>query len=409
MKLASSICVLSVAVLSTTQAWAQNGDEEQSNEAKLEFTPVPLIGGNSDVGFGGGALLSLARVRPDLEPFMWRIELASLTMLQGAEGGGVQIPYQDHYLLLRFPHIQRDRFEVQLRVSYTRNATLKYYGIGNEAPLEPGRALSDKYYQYDWIHPTVWLSTVHHIAEPFSVDLGVRYTQNWLDVPGGTKLSGDAEVGSPSSELIGPLEDHGLFTFSYGLSADTRDNQTSATRGAYHTLRLDWTPGGPGAGFHYWRANAAFRVYFPLGSDGSAVAFRGVADLLFGEPPIYELARFDQTGAFGGSKGVRGVPGQRYHGKAKFFGNLEVRKILFPFQLLGRENKLGITAFADGGRLFAEYAKRPDLDGTGLGLKYGLGGGVRVHSGDSFVLRTDVAWSPDASPVGLYLTSGQQF
>lgn len=406
MKPALSPCVLGLILLQATNGWAE--DQEASNEAKTEFTPVPLIGGNSDVGFGGGALISLARVHPDAEPFLWRAELASVTMLQGADGG-LEVPYQDHYLLLRFPRVLRDRVELQLRVSYTREATLKYYGIGNEAPLEPGRTLSDEYYQYEWIHPTVWLSSVHHIMEPFSVDLGIRYTKNWLDVPGATKLSGDAEVGTPSSEFIGPLEDHSLITFSYGLAADTRDNQVSATRGAHHTVRLDWTPGGPGAGFHYWRANAAFRVYLPLGSDGSTVALRGVADLLFGEPPIYTLARFDQTGAFGGVHGVRGVPGQRYHGKAKFFGNLEVRKILFPFRLLGQKNKFGIAAFADGGRLFADYRKRPDLDGTDLGLKYGLGGGVRVLGGKSFVLRTDVAWSPDASPVGVYLTSGQLF
>jgi outer membrane protein assembly factor BamA len=406
MKLAASACVLVLALLQTTQGWAQ--DEEASKEAETEFTPVPLIGGNSDRGFGGGVLVSLARVRPGFEPFLWRVELASLTLLRGADGG-VQVPYQNHYIMLRFPHVQKDRFELRIRLSYKRESTLKYYGIGNKAPLESGRTLSDEYYQYDLIHPTVELSSVHHIAEPFSVDLGIRYTQTWLDVPNGTKLSGDAATGTPSSEFIGPLEDHGLITFSYGLSADTRDNQVSATRGAYHTVRLDWTPGGPGAGFYYWRANAAFRVYFPLGSDGSAVAMRGVADLLFGEPPIYELARFDQTGAFGGSRGVRGVPGQRYHGKVKFFGNLELRKVLFPFELLGSENKFGIAAFADAGRLFADYARRPDLDGTDLGLKYGLGGGVRVHSGESFVLRTDVAWSPDASPVGVYLSSGHTF
>ena len=137
---------------------------------------------------------------------------------------------------------------------------------------------------------------------------------------------------------------------------------------------------------------------------------RGVADLLFGNPPIYELARYEQTGAFGGPNGVRGVPGQRYHGKVKFFGNAELRKNLFDFEFLGKTNKFGVAAFVDGGRLFADYEPRPELDGgKELGLKIGAGGGIRLQAGQSFVIRADVAWSPDARPVGAYLASGHIF
>ena len=49
------------------------------------------------------------------------------------------------------------------------------------------------------------------------------------------------------------------------------------------------------------------------------------------------------------------------------------------------------------------------LDGSELGLKYGTGGGLRWAAGKSFVLRFDVAWSPDADPVGAYLAAGHTF
>ena len=51
----------------------------------------------------------------------------------------------------------------------------------------------------------------------------------------------------------------------------------------------------------------------------------------------------------------------------------------------------------------------PALDGTGLGLKYGLGGGLRLQEGQTFIVRGDVAWSPDARPVGAYFAAGEVF
>ena len=59
--------------------------------------------------------------------------------------------------------------------------------------------------------------------------------------------------------------------------------------------------------------------------------------------------------------------------------------------------------------MWADTAPHPELDGTGLGVKYGVGVGVRVHSGKAFVVRGDVAWSPDARPLGGYFAVGQTF
>jgi hypothetical protein len=38
-----------------------------------------------------------------------------------------------------------------------------------------------------------------------------------------------------------------------------------------------------------------------------------------------------------------------------------------------------------------------------------VGGGLRLQSGDAFVLRGDVAWSPDARPIGAYFAVGHTF
>jgi hemolysin activation/secretion protein len=77
--------------------------------------------------------------------------------------------------------------------------------------------------------------------------------------------------------------------------------------------------------------------------------------------------------------------------------------------LFGKKNIFGLTAFVDGGRLWTDYHSAPEFDGTDLDLKYGIGSGLRLAAGKSFVLRLDAAWSKEARPLAAYLASGQMF
>ena len=73
---------------------------------------------------------------------------------------------------------------------------------------------------------------------------------------------------------------------------------------------------------------------------------------------------------------------------------------LFDFHFVYKLWNLGFETFFDGGRVWSDFGSHPELDGTGIGLKYGAGGGLRPGSGTAFILRADVAWSPDATPIG---------
>jgi outer membrane protein assembly factor BamA len=244
-----------------------------------------------------------------------------------------------------------------------------------------------------------------HIARPISLLLWIAYVQNWLDIPSNTKLVEDRLHGSETvRNLLEPFEAHGVVTFSYGIVFDTRDDRVSPVRGQYHSTRVDLSPGGtPGVPQRWGEWNTNLRWYLPIGTDGSVVALRAVGDLLFG------FTRYDDTGALGGPSGIRGVPAQRYGGMIKVLGNIELRKMLFDFHFLSKTNRMGLAAFADTGRVFATYSAHPELDGTSLGLKVGVGGGVRVLAGKSFVLRADAAWSPDARPISFYVAAGQSY
>jgi outer membrane protein assembly factor BamA len=304
-----------------------------------------------------------------------------------------------------------NRLRLAFRLSYTRATTVKFYGVGNASSLDAGKKSTDDYYEYERTYPAFKLRATFHATPELDLNWGATYEENSVTVPPGGQLAETLANGSDAERaLLHGTGKFGVLSFLFGAAWDTRDDDISAHSGYYQELRTELAPGGIGHFPQRWgRADAISRVYVPLVPARLTFAGRVVADLLFGEPPFFELSRFDGSSALGGLRGVRGVPADRYYGKIKFFGNLELRSELVKARFFGKQNVFGVTGFFDAGRVFADYQSLPELDGTGLGLKYGTGGGLRLHAGDSFVLRLDVAYSPDANPVGVYLTSGECF
>lgn len=385
---------------------------EKPDKPETEFTIVPFVGGNSDMGFGGGYIASLARRDPELEPYRYRIETAGTMTFGQNDSGDIRINYTDVYLLFSFPNLIEDRLALDIRTSYTLESNLKYYGLGNASTIDPNIDPTDSFYEHSRAHPTL-RATFEYRMRPIALALGASYTQNWFDVPDETLLAEDLASPDPETrELLGEATTHGTPKIHLGAAWDTRDDGVSPVRGLYVTEQVDITPGTIGdVNYRYVRVGTAVNLFVPLiPKDRRLVlATRVVNDLLIGDPPFYELPRFEDTFAIGGAKGVRGVPGQRYYGKIKAFANVELRSELFKAKILGDERRFGLVGFGDFGRVWADFGSHPELDGTSLGLKYGIGGGLRVASGETFVLRMDVAWSPDANPLSGYLLAGHIF
>ena len=72
-------------------------------------------------------------------------------------------------------------------------------------------------------------------------------------------------------------------------------------------------------------------------------------------------------------------------------------------------DRSGSPASSTPGAPGPSWHRTPSSTAPGIGLKYGVGGGLRVQEGKTFVVRGDVAWSPDARPIGGYVTAGQAF
>lgn len=391
---------------------ASDGDDDEKPSTKVSV--VPFAGGDTDNGIGIGALGALERTHPVLDPYAWRLELAGTATFKSAEEGegGLTSPYHDVYLRLAW--LAAPALELQFRASYTGESMLSYSGVGNASPA-PVAANSptgdDRYFSWSWRHPKLTFGARAAVLGPLHFLVRVAYTHNWFTIPDESKLRDDAEFGSETErDLVRGLTTHGLLSNDFALELDTRDDHVDPKTGHYHELSLRYAPEGAGvAPHHYGQGNLTLRFFVTPADPYVTLAVRTTADLLFGAPPFYELARADDTFAFGGAKAVRGVEKQRYYGKVKLFSNVELRSRLLPFRAFGKDCVLGAAVFADFGRLWADYDPRPELDGTGLGLKYGIGGGPRVLVGDVLLVRGDVAWSPDAHPVSGYFLANHAF
>jgi outer membrane protein assembly factor BamA len=402
--------IASLLALTAGAAPARAADDVK--EPHTEFGIVPLVGGDTDYGIGVGELSSLGRLAPGVKPYVWRLESGGFISFKLRDEGGKNhliSPYQDVYILLSVPRFLTDRLRLDFRPSFTRETTQRYYGLGNAAPAPPDDVPERDFYGRG--HPTISIRLRWRFIEGVFWELGTSYTENWFDINPASTLA--REMSSDSAEvrkLLGTAMRHGVLLIENSLIYDTRDNEISTHTGMYLQLKLRYSPRlGDHIPYSYRQLDLTNRYFLTIFGEHLRLAARTVVDLQFGDVPFYELARFEDTFALGGGNGVRGIPGQRYYGRAKAFANLELRSRLFGFSLFKKEFVLGSAVFADFGRLWADVSSQPALDGTGLGLKYGLGGGIRIQEGETFLVRLDLAWSPDARPIGAYLTAGQEF
>ncbi|HET9622243.1 MAG TPA: BamA/TamA family outer membrane protein [Kofleriaceae bacterium] len=373
-----------------------------------EFNIAPLVGGNSDIGAGIGQISNVSGLGPGIEPYRWQLESSGFISFLPHDGG-VVVPLQDYFVAFHLPDLGAHHVRFDVRASYTLEKTLLFYGIGNASKVPAGGPSDDT--EFGRLHPALSIQGRVPVYRDVYVNAGSVTSYNRLDVPATSILASYATQGPADARpFIGPFTAHTTEVLALGVQYDTRDHEIDTRNGQFHAAQVRYSPKiGSALPYGYERVTLIARVYRGV-TDRVTLSARLVGDVVLGDAPFYELARYEETPAIGGINAVRGVPAYRYYGKVKAFGNLEARSDLFGFHLFGKKLKLGAAAFFDAGRTWTELLHaHPDLDGTGVGLKYGIGGGLRLQQGATFVLRADLAYSPDARPVGAYFTANQIF
>ncbi len=410
--------------------------KKKKKAERLEWGALPAISGNTDIGFGFGIIANIAKYQKGYYPYRWRLEVLWFMTVKEAPGGGVEFPYHDDYISLDMPGLAGGKLRLEMKFAFGRYTTSGYYGLGNnsKAPKvwenfnpetqKEEYILARRRYQYDRIFPNIRINARINLTKILLLFVGSEFTYNWLNFYPKSKLVEDLknsrdpnqksqEIQAVRNILLG-TEPHPDLLFRIGLVFDNRDHETTPSKGMFHDISLQLSPGtGMGMKYAYGGFTLHTRFFLPIYKKHLVLAARFLTDLLFGQVPFYQLATSGglyPIEATGGSKSIRGVPSRRYHGKIKILSTIEIRSMLLPWNIkfLGQIFNVGLNAFIDVGRVWTDYAPYPELDEPFENFKIGFGGGLRLLWGENFIIRADVGYSP-GNPLGIYIGVGQVF
>ncbi len=421
-------CIATLGFTLAVSPASADDNMEKLDPNRLEWAALPALAGNSDLGFIFGGFLMLAKFDEDYHPYHWRGQTAAtMSLKEGPDGA--EVPFQNHFLSLDFPQVLGSRARLYTNAGFFKTITAGYYGQGNNSRDSIDGVKRRNQYRLMGPYASLAIRTPIIETVTFFVSAGFRYS--FLDHYIGSKLEEDSAVPPPDNKntqltpeipatrqtddqmKVYGASNHARINFSSGIVFDTRNDETNPRIGSYNEISLRGSPGAMTDTEHlYVGVNAQLRRYLPIYDDYLVVAGRLTLDVLYGRVPFYELAKvggLQPYGGFGGHRGVRGIPAGRYHGKVKAIGSLGLRSMFYRFKIKTTRFALGTGIFFDAGRLWADTKKRLDLDGEKAGIKFGTGGGVRLLWGKTFLISVDVAYSPEANPVGFYVDLGHGF
>lgn len=389
-----------------------------------------LIGGpafNVDTGVEIAAVMHMAQFRKGIQPYVWRLR-ALLKLAFRDTPQGIELPVHDYGLRFDLPSLLNNRLRIRAQAGF-RMLVSQYYGMGNQSlgtrrwkSFDPVRDKSSyvrelRFYQYKHMYPYAQC-TLQYTWTPkwsFFVRLGWQY--NWIETFSYSQLRQDQyQLWTPGTskapKQIWGLHPHSTLEFHTGIVWDTRDNEFSPTSGWHHALSLRFSPGSILGGRYIWGGwNIDLRMYLPVWKKRLTLAMRLIGDGVFGQVPFYALTAtggLEGLRTFGGGSSLRGVRSARYHGNIKVLLNTELRWHIVHSILFRTFIAFEFVGYVDLGRVWMAPS-HVTMRESRFSIHLGIGGGLRVRWGKSMIIRFDLAWSPDADPIGFYFNLGHLF
>jgi outer membrane protein assembly factor BamA len=363
-----------------------------------EFSGVPALNFDADEGFGIGAALELYNYGSGVQPYRFTIQPTVLITSEGR---------RDITVFFDAPALLGDGWRMTAFAGSERQLAQPYYGVGNATEHDESLESAPNSYFYRFGRARLRASTdfQRRIGQSSTrVLLGAGVSRSKFDVTpydsGTTLLAAETGGQTPPAERVNFLR--------AGLLWDTRDQEIGPHRGTWAEALVQRVDKSLGATEDFTRWTATFRQYVPV-SSRIVFAQRLIAQGIEGDPSFDELATiqssFKQQEGLGGSGSIRGIPKDRYIGKALFLSNSELRWQALDFTLFGRRSFLSLSGFADAGRVWSD---RFDASTMLSDLHVGYGGGVRLGLGPSFIIATDVGHSSE-SAAAIYIGLGWMY
>jgi hypothetical protein len=352
-----------------------------------EISGVPALNFDADEGFGIGAALELYNYGSGVRPYRFTVQP---TLLITSEGR------RDLTVFFDAPALLAEGWRMTAFAGSERQLAQPYYGVGNATVYDPQLENAPNSYFYRFGRARLRASTdfqrrIGRSSARMLVGAGVsRSTFDITPYDSGTTL-----LASQTGGLTPPATRTNYLRT--GVLWDTRDQEIGPHRGTWAEAIVQRVDTRLGATEDFTRWTTIIRQYVPV-SSRIVFAQRIVAQGIEGDAPFDELATiqssFKQQEGLGGSGSIRGIPKDRYIGKALFLSNSELRWRAVDFGLFGRSSFLALSGFADAGRVWTD---RFDASTMLSDLHVGYGGGLRLGFGPSFIVATDVGHSSESS------------
>ena len=363
-----------------------------------EISGVPALNFDADEGFGIGAALELYNYGSGVVPYRFTVQP---TLLITSEGR------RDVTLFFDAPALLGDGWRMTAFAGSERQLAQPYYGVGNATPYDASleSAPNSYFYRFGRARLRASMDFQRRIGRSSArVLFGAGASRSTFDITpydsGTTLLATQTGGQTPPASRTNFLR--------MGLLWDTRDQEIGPQRGTWAEVLVQRVDKGLGATEDFTRWTTTVRQYVPV-SSRVVFAQRLIAQGIDGDAPFDEFATiqssFKQQEGLGGSGSIRGIPKDRYIGKALFVSSSELRWRALDFSLFGRPSFLALSGFADAGRVWAD---RFDASTMLSDLHVGYGGGVRMGFGPSFIVATDVGHS-SASKAAVYVGLGWMY
>ncbi|HEY4055315.1 MAG TPA: hypothetical protein VGM39_01860 [Kofleriaceae bacterium] len=297
------------------------------------------------------------------------------------------------------------QFNISLESLYERRPYDRFFGIGNAnevkptptTPLDPSlaNAASDSRFRQNWFHTALHFEykPIQAVAFRLNSAIAIRKFENASDSdpfdPTDPKEGVDngIEQRFDTSKLVG--YDSGVKNTYFELEAiyDTRrpsgrfQPPVFETTGWYASVHAGHANGIDGDPTDFWRYGGEVQKLFDLYHGTRVLTLRAMMDAVAGgDGRTDNNISFIDLPRLGGVDWLRGYPDGRFRDKAVTLVTAEYGWDLGNF--------VSAYLFLDGGRTWSTL-ENVDPDS----LHYGYGGGIELHTNDSFLMRGQLALS----------------
>jgi hypothetical protein len=357
-----------------------------------EVGGVPAVNYDSDEGFGYGVIIELYRHSPGARPYVFTVQPSVQRSTRGR---------RDATLFFDAPGLLPPGWRLDAFVASEEHLATPYYGVGNESEYDARNDDADGrdpyFYRFGRSRRQILGNVQREIPATALRGLaGFGFSSVSIDLTpfdeGTTLLEQQLNGGEVPGGRGGYLR--------AGLIWDTRDREVGPRSGTWSEILVQRYDDVLGSEHEYTRWTVTDRRYISPRTERLVFANRFLLQGVHGDAPFYDLflvqTSFKQQEGLGGAKTVRGLAKNRHMGKSIFLWNTEVRLRMAEVSFVGVPAHVGLVGFVDSGRVWEEAIVLTELVSD---LHRGWGGGLRLGSGENFVVAIDVGRSGGALPI----------